>query len=229
MTVACVSAPGRHEPSVQGQAILGRKCHGLRLRQADRRWRRNISRREIHHPALGQPAGPQTPARTRTTANASRRDHRPEYTVSRLLRPAAANCGAYAIFVGLCCGENGPGTRAPRNSSPPRRGFSRAVSTAPCGRSRRSAERRCSSRGRSGAHLVDVDGNTLRRLRDVLGSAHPRARAEGLAEGARRGRHARHQLRRPDRARNAAGRARARSSCPRWSGSASSARAPRRR
>ena len=57
----------------------------------------------------------------------------------------------------------------------------------------------------------------LRRLRDVLGSAHPRARAEGLAEGAgSRPPHAARALA-PHRTRNAAGRARAQCSCPRWS------------
>ena len=48
----------------------------------------------------------------------------------------------------------------------------------------------------------------LHRLRDVVGSAHPRARAEGAAEGARRGRRQRHELRRAHRARDAAGAAR---------------------
>ncbi len=41
-------------------------------------------------------------------------------------------------------------------------------------------------RGR-GAHLEDVDGNTLHRLRDVVGTADPRPRPERPAQGARRG------------------------------------------
>src|SRR5205823_3837929 len=43
----------------------------------------------------------------------------------------------------------------------------------------------------------------LHRLRDVVGAAHPRPRAERAARGAGRRRRARHQLRRADRARNA--------------------------
>mgnify|MGYP003694804651 CR=1 FL=1 len=79
-----------------------------------------------------------------------------------------------------------------------------AASTARSVRSRRSAARRSSSRARRGASIEDVDGNTLHRLRDVVGPAHPRPRAARAAEGARRRGGARHELRRADRARDAA-------------------------
>ena len=53
-------------------------------------------------------------------------------------------------------------------------------------------------RGR-GAHVIDVDGNDVRRLRRVLGSAHPRSRAPGVvARRSTRARASGHELRRTD-------------------------------
>ena len=46
--------------------------------------------------------------------------------------------------------------------------------------------RRSSSAARRGARIEDVDGNTLHRLRDVVGAAHPRPRAARPRQGARR-------------------------------------------
>ena len=59
----------------------------------------------------------------------------------------------------------------------------------------------------SGARLEDVDGNTLHRLRDVVGTAHSRPRAARPGQGAGRGGAARHELRRAEPARSRARRA----------------------
>ena len=98
-------------------------------------------------------------------------------------------------------------TRGRKSSSPPRRASCRAASTARSARSRRWAPRRSSSsaarrayRGRRRPHL--------HRLRDVVGPADPRSRAQGFAEGARGSRGEGHELRRADRARDASGPAR---------------------
>ena len=102
----------------------------------------------------------------------------------------------------------GAAVRARRSASFP------AASTARSAPSRRSAARRASSRARAARELDDVDGHHVHRLRDVVGPADPRPRAERPAQGARRGGEARHELRRADRAAKIGSRERVRKLMP---------------